>query len=130
MSAWPFEPATARYANLATFRRNGREVRTPVWLAGAGERYYLFSEADAGKVKRIRANGRARLAACDMRGNLQSEWLEAKATLVTDAGTIADAYAALHNKYGWQMAVTDFFSKLTGRYGKRAIIALEITGAA
>ena len=108
MSAWPFEPATARYANLATFRRNGHEVRTLVWLAGAGERHYLFSEADADKVKRIRANGRARLAACGMRGNLQSEWLEAKATLVMDAGAIGHACAALRNKYGRQMTVTDF----------------------
>ena len=58
----------SRYVSLATFRRNGREVRTPVWLAKVDVRYYLFSEGKAGKVKRIRANGRARLAACDLRG--------------------------------------------------------------
>ena len=58
MKSWPFDPAVESYVNLATFRRNGREVRTPVWIAGADCLYYVFSEGNAGKVKRIRANGR------------------------------------------------------------------------
>ena len=35
------------------------------------------------------------------------------------------AYEALHAKYGWQMTVVDFFSRLTGRIGARAIVELE-----
>ncbi|MFP6629399.1 MAG: pyridoxamine 5'-phosphate oxidase family protein, partial [Myxococcota bacterium] len=48
----------APYVSLATFRRDGREVRTPVWVARDGEHLYIFSEAKAGKVKRIRATKR------------------------------------------------------------------------
>jgi len=122
-----FDPALELYVNLATFRRNGREVHTSVWLAEADARYYLFSEGKAGKVKRIRANGRARLAACDLRGRVKSEWLDARARVVEEADVIERAYAALRKKYGWQMRIGDFFSKLSGRYDKRAIIELQLT---
>lgn len=129
MSQKPFDPAKERYVNLATYRRNGKEVRTPVWIAKAGERYYVFSEGGAGKVKRIRANGRARLAACNFRGDVHSEWIEAQARVVAEDTTIEHAYAALRVKYGWQMKVGDVFSKLMGHYDKRAMIELQLAGA-
>ena len=125
MNDRPFDPATERYVSLATFRRNGREVRTPVWLAELDSRYYLFSESRAGKVKRIRANGRARMAACDYRGRVGSGWMDARARIVHEPDLIERVYAALREKYGLTMKITDFFSKLTGRYRKRAIIELE-----
>ncbi len=119
----------SRYLSLATFRRNGREVRTPVWLAKVDARYYLFSEGKAGKVKRIRANGRARLAACDLRGRVTGDWLDARGRIVEEAALIERAYAALRKKYGWQMKIGDCFSKLTGRYARRVIIELQMEGA-
>ena len=128
MNDWPFDPAAERYVSLATFRRNGREIRTPVWLAELDSRYYLFSESRAGKVKRIRANGRARMAACDYRGRVESDWIETRARIVIEPDLIERVYAALRKKYGLAMVITDFFSKLTGRYRKRAIIELEVIG--
>lgn len=128
MNNWPFNPITERYVSLATFRRSGREVRTPVWLTELDSRYYLFSEGKAGKVKRIRANPRARLAACDLRGRVKSDWLEARARIVGDIDLIERVYAALRKKYGWSMKLGDFFSKLSGHYNKRAIIELEVSG--
>jgi PPOX class probable F420-dependent enzyme len=125
---WPFDPATQRYVSLASYRANGREVRTPIWLAEADGRYYLFSEGKAGKVKRIRANGRARLAACDLRGRVKSDWFEARGRIVSDVDRVERAYAALRRKYGWQMRIGDFFSKLSGRFDQRAIVELELTG--
>jgi len=122
---WPFDPGRERYVSLATHRRNGQEIRTPVWLAEVDTRYYLFSEGKAGKVKRIRANGRARLAACDFRGRVKSDWLPANGRIVTDADLIKRVYAALRRKYGWQMRIGDFFSKLGGRYDKRTILEFE-----
>lgn len=130
MTDRPFDPATERYVSLATYRRSGREVRTPVWLAEVDARYYLFSEGKAGKVKRIRANGRASLAACDLRGRVNSDWLAARGRIVEETGLIERVYAALRRKYGWQMKIGDFFSKLSGRYDKRAIIELEVIGVA
>jgi len=73
-ASWPLDPAIERYVSVATYRRSGEEVCTPVWLAKVDANYYLFSEGKAGKVKRIRANGRARIAACDLRGRVSSGW--------------------------------------------------------
>lgn len=128
VSAWPFDPAAARYVSLATYRRDGREVRTPVWIAHAGANYYLFSEGKAGKVKRIRADARARIAACDARGAVRSGWLEARGRVMTEVDVIEEAYRALRRKYGWQMKLADFFSRLTERYDRRVIIELQVTG--
>src|ERR1700730_1504716 len=55
MNAPRFEPAAEKYVSLATYRRNGVEVATPVWIAELAGRYYVFSAGDAGKIKRIRA---------------------------------------------------------------------------
>jgi len=64
-----------KYINLATFRKNGQEVRTPVWFAGeppqgVPEKLYVYSTANSGKAKRIRNNRHVRLAPCDARGKL------------------------------------------------------------
>ncbi len=126
MNQLPFDSAEERYVSLATYRRSGKEVRTPVWIAKAEDRYFVFSEGKAGKVKRIRANGKARLAACTFSGDICSDWFEFKARIVVEAEVIEHAYVALRKKYGWQMKVGDMFSKLIGHYDKRAIIELRI----
>jgi hypothetical protein len=117
----------ARYFSLATFRKNGKEVATPVWFAAADDTFYVFSAGDAGKVKRIRAGSRARVAPCDGRGKVLGDWQDAAARLVTDAAEIRAAYAALHRKYGLSMAVLDFFARLTGRYHRRQLIAVSLS---
>ena len=57
-----------KYCLLTTFRRSGEPVPTPVWFGLAGDRLYFHSEATVGKVKRIRANSRVRVAPSDVRG--------------------------------------------------------------
>ncbi len=101
-------------------------MRTPVWLSDVDSKYYLFTQGKAGKVKRIRANAKVRLAACDVRGNVFSGWLDARARIVSEPDLIQRVYEALRQKYRWQMAIADFFAKLTGRYHKRVIIELKI----
>jgi PPOX class probable F420-dependent enzyme len=113
------------YISLATFRRDGRAVPTPVWFARRGERLYVFTERGSGKVKRLRNGPRARVAACNVRGRLRGDWIEARGRVVEDPGTERAAYAALRAKYGWQMAITDFVSRLAGRIGNRAIVEIE-----
>ena len=76
-------PGTDSYVSLATFRRDGREVRTPVWIAGDGPEYFIFSAGNAGKVKRIRANPRVRVASCNARGGDIGEWREATARVLS-----------------------------------------------
>lgn len=120
---------THRYLSLATFRRNGGEVRTPVWFAVVGGRLYAFTAGDSGKVKRLRASSRARVAPCDARGALRGAWQDAAARIVDDAPRIAQAHAALRAKYGWQVRTLDFLARLTGRIRRRAWIEIALTGA-
>lgn len=115
----------ARYLNLATFRRTGAAVETPIWFAESQGRLYAFSAGNAGKIKRLRRTSRARVAACDVRGRVTGPWLEARARVIRDPALGARAMAALRAKYGWQMRVADLFSTLTGRIHERALLEIE-----
>jgi PPOX class probable F420-dependent enzyme len=114
------------YINLATFRRDGRAVETPVWFAVREGKLYVFSEAKAGKVKRLRNFSRIRVAPCGVRGALKGEWVEGNGRRVDDEVLVEAAYEALIRKYGWQMRLANFFSRLAGRFDKRAILELEL----
>ena len=113
------------YISFATRKRSGEWVATPVWFAADRGNYYVFSASAAGKVKRLRNSPRARVAACDARGNVHGPWHEAQARIVSAPDAIARANALLLAKYGWQMRVLDLFSRLSGRYGKRAYIEIR-----
>ena len=110
-----------RYLNLSTFRRTGVEVRTPVWFAAADGKLYAFTAHESGKVKRLRRSSRARVAPSDMRGRVRGVWCD-----VTAPRLIERAHGALRAKYGWQMWLTDLFSRLTGRIRRRAWIEIEV----
>ena len=115
-----------RYLTLATFRRTGAEVRTPVWFAAVAGKLYVFTAGESGKVKRLRGSSRARVAPSDMRGRVHGEWRDVAARIVTEPGVIERAHAALRAKYGWQMGLGDLFSRLTGRIRRRAWIEIEV----
>ncbi len=116
----------AKYISFRTFRRSGTAVDTPVWFASVDpDTHYLFSAANAGKVKRVKNSSTAQMATCDMKGTSLGQWHDCHAYLVSDSAEIASAYALLTRKYGWQMRVTDFFSRLSGRIKQRAVIRLE-----
>jgi hypothetical protein len=115
-----------RYMALATFRRSGAEVRTPVWFAAMDGKVYVFTAGESGKVKRLRRSSRARVAPSDVRGSVRGEWWDVAARLVTEPGLIERAHAALRAKYGWQAWVGDAFSRLTGRIRRRAWIEIEV----
>ena len=114
----------ARCLNLATFRKSGVAVETPVWFAEVEGTYYVFSAGNAGKVKRLRNSSRARIAPCDVRGKVLGTWLDAKAVIVEGPTETKRAHAALRQKYGWQMKLADFISRLSGRRRHRAYIAI------
>jgi PPOX class probable F420-dependent enzyme len=117
----------ASYVSLATFKRSGDAVRTPVWAAPSGDALYVFSAGNAGKVKRLRNSDRAEVAVCDVRGKVLGEWHPATARLVTESAEIGQALTALRRKYGVQMWLADVGSRLTGKFDKRAYIRVELT---
>ena len=50
----PKHLATESYISLATFRRNGAAVETPVWFAILDGKLYVATDGTSAKVKRIR----------------------------------------------------------------------------
>ena len=119
-------PARDTYVSLASFRRDGREVRTPVWIAGDAPVFYVFSAGEAGKVKRIRRNPHVRIATCNVRGGDLGDWQDGAARIIESAAEIGLAYKALRKKYGTLMWLGDVLSKLVGRFEKRTLIAIRL----
>ena len=116
----------ARYISFRTFRRSGVPVDTPVWFASVDpDSHYLFTAANAGKVKRVKNSSTAQIATCDMQGGTLGLWHDCHAYLVSDGGEANIAYALLARKYGWQMRLINFFSRLSGRINQRAVIRVE-----
>ena len=115
--------AGQKYLNLETYRKNGEAVATPVWFAEDAGVLYIYSLANAGKVKRIRNNPRVRVMPCDVRGKPKGEWVEARARVLDDAGA-ERAHRLLDKKYGWMKKIGGLYSKLMKR--ERAAIAIEL----
>lgn len=116
----------ASYVSFGTFRKSGVMVNTPVWAADQGESLFVFSEAKAGKVKRLRNSSKARVATCTVTGRVTGEWYDAEAFLLDEEQAIDKAHRALLRKYGWQMRIGDLFARLTGRIDKRAFIEIKL----
>lgn len=117
---------SAQYLNLATFRKTGVAVQTPIWFARDGDTLYAFSTRDAGKVKRLRNSSRARIAPCTVTGKLTGEWVDAEAFLLDEETGKNSAYKALRKKYGLQMWALDIGAFFGGRINKRAFIAIRL----
>ena len=113
------------YISFATRKRSGVWVATPVWFAPDQGNYYVFSAGNAGKVKRLRNFSESRMAPCTMTGKLTGEWQDTHAYLLDDPADQAIALKALRRKYGLQMLAADFFSRLSGKMGRRAYIRIE-----
>ena len=121
---------TAEYGSLATLKRDGSWVATPVWFAPANGLYYVFSDPNAGKVKRLRNFRQIRLAPCTVSGKPLGDAMEGEGWLIDSKDDIELAYRALLAKYGWKLRITDIASKLTGKYHKRQLIALRVPASA
>ena len=62
------EIVRSRYVSLTTYRKDGTPVATPVWHVPQGAELWIVTEADSGKVKRIRNNPQVRVQPCSIRG--------------------------------------------------------------
>jgi PPOX class probable F420-dependent enzyme len=118
--------AAARYLNLETFRKDGSGVKTPVWAALVDDKLVVGTDGSTFKVKRIRANPKVRVAACNASGKqVLGPWYDATARIV-EPGAAAPAEAALDARYGWQRRGFRFFAKLFGRMKDPVIIEVTI----
>ncbi len=118
--------ATERYISLTTFRRNGKSIATPVWVAAIGSKLYVVTDGASAKVKRIRATKRVRIAPCNAWGGVTGEWVDGTGRILKEQTAIERAHTALQDKYGWQMWLLDTISHAFGRIGRRAYLELSV----
>ena len=111
--------ASARYISLTTFRADGSEVSTPVWVVSDdGKRLLVWTGASTWKVKRIRATPRVLVAASSLRGKEKGERFEGTARVVDGV----DVEALIRKKYGWQKRLLDRVNSKDARWA-----TIEIT---
>ncbi|HBC58119.1 MAG TPA: PPOX class F420-dependent oxidoreductase [Gammaproteobacteria bacterium] len=115
---------TAEYISLSTQKRDGSTVETPVWFAQDGDKIYVFTEGNAGKVKRLRNFPQCRIAVCTVRGKLKGNWIATRGKIIEDDQERRMAYKALRRKYDWKLTTLDFFSRLGGKIDKRAFMVI------
>jgi uncharacterized protein len=104
----PKEIRGQKYIALATFRKNGQVVNTPVWFAEHDGKLYVKTRSDSGKYKRIRNNPQVKVAACTMGGKIIGPEFAGTARLLP-AAQWPEAQNAMHRKY-W-LARLPFWSK-------------------
>jgi len=111
-----------KYLNLESYRRDGSAVLTPVWFAEDQGVFYIYSLADAGKIKRIRRNPQVRIAPCNFRGDLLGTWVEGKARIL-ESVEASRGDELLDKKYGWQRKLGNFWRRFVPK--ERAVVAIE-----
>ncbi|MCC7515821.1 MAG: PPOX class F420-dependent oxidoreductase [Pseudomonadales bacterium] len=115
----------AQYTSLGTYRKNGHCVVTPVWFAESGDSFYVVSNNQAGKVKRLKNSNHCRVAPCTFTGNITGAWHETTAVLLDSAAEIKQAHSALKKKYGIQMLLLDTGAWLGGKIKQRSYIRIQ-----
>jgi len=81
----PAEIHGQRYISLATFRKSGAAVYTPIWFAEDNNRIYCMTSSKTGKCKRIRSNPRVKIAPCSIRGKITGPEFRATALILSPA---------------------------------------------
>jgi uncharacterized protein len=76
---------SGKYLSITSFKRDGTGVATPVWFVQESGRLLVQTEANSGKVKRIRHNPQVLVAPCTATGRLLADPVPAQAELLPEA---------------------------------------------
>jgi uncharacterized protein len=109
--------ARSRYVLLTSFRRNGAPMATPVWAARRDGELWVWTNPDAGKVKRIRRNPQVLLQPCSVRGVPVGDPVSGQARVVPPAES-AEIFDVLIRKYGWQARMSRLGDRLAPLIGR------------
>ncbi|MGA9527964.1 MAG: PPOX class F420-dependent oxidoreductase [Terriglobales bacterium] len=92
----PAEIHGKRYISVATFRKSGVPVYTPVWFAEENDKLCFMTNGKLGKVKRLRNNPQVKIAPCTIRGRITGPKFSGTARIVAaeESGRIRRAIKA------------------------------------
>ncbi len=94
----PSEIRGQKYISLATFRKSGAAVATPVWFGEQGDKLYVMTRSDMGKTKRIRNNSQVKVSPCTIRGKVTGPEFAASARILPPEEH-SHARKAINRKY-------------------------------
>ena len=111
-----------KFINLETFRKSGVGVKTPVWFVEEQGVFYVWTQADSWKAKRIRNNASVKLAPSTASGEPLGEWVDAQATADASPEALKYATKLMRKKYG--LAFQGF--RLMGKMNKAQHTSIKI----
>ena len=106
------------YISLRTSRKDGRKVETTLWFIVLPEKpkiLYAFTNKHSAKVKRIENYPRGEIALCNFKGDIQSDWVASKITIVTTNSILSQVMKKMYWKYSWQMLIVEILAKIANR---------------
>ena len=113
--------SNVEYINLVTYKKDKTPVTTPVWVADFFDSLVVTTSINAGKVKRVRNNGKATIYTTNQNGSEKlSESLDLEASLIEDVDMKKQAADTIRKKYGMMAKII-----MKGPDINRAIIKLE-----
>ena len=115
--AVPDEIRGRKYISLATFRKTGTPVYTPVWFGEKDDKLYVMTRSDSGKYKRLENNPGVRVAPCTIRGKIAGPTFEATARFLPQQEW-REARKIIGEKY-WMVRIPLVWSK------KNAYLVIE-----
>ena len=98
-----------KYISLASLRKSGDPVYTPVWFGEKDGKLYVMTRSDSGKYKRIRNNPKVRIAPCTMRGKITGPEFAATVRMLPPEDW-PPARETIRRKY-WLARIPFFWSK-------------------
>ena len=117
-----------RFVSLTTFRRSGEPVPTPVWVLPDGPALVVSTPADAGKLKRLRADPRVTLQPCDRRGHVEpgAPLVTGTAEIIADSAISEAVGRRLAAKYGLEFRIFSVVEWVL-KWGNSDRVVLRIT---
>ena len=113
--------SNVEYINLVTYKKDKTPVTTPVWVADFSDSLVVTTSINAGKVKRVRNNGKATIYTTNQNGSEKlSESLDLDASIIEDVDMKKQAADTIRKKYGMMAKII-----MKGPDINRAIIKLE-----
>jgi len=102
-----------KYISLATSKKNGLLVQTPVWFVIDSDLVYVITRTKTGKVKRIKNNPSVKIAPCTFGGKTTGEWITGRAVKV-EGEEAKTAIKLRKKKYGFRAILAGFASRGKG----------------
>ncbi len=115
-----------QFLSLETFRKNGEGVATPIWFAEEAGAFYMWTDGESGKIKRIRNNPKVSVAPCKRFGDVTGEWVTGYASVDESAIAVKHVQSLLRKKIGFGYAMFQFIDGIRDRSKGSKRVCLKV----